>query len=174
MLEIGDLSKKEVYDVMRALLYSSSYAWHTTESLVRAKQPELLKTKAYFKVNENFGSYEAKRLSEALGIFGDEIDGLIRLLKHSHWAVFENIQVKKLSETSFRMRTIGCSSQQTAKRWGMEYYDCRLQGLRARLGFFKALNKSARVGRIFSPPEVRPEGIPESVSCEWLISIEQS
>jgi hypothetical protein len=171
MLEIDGLSKKKVYDVMRALLYSASYAWHTTESLVRAKHPELLKSEDYFKVNEDFGSYEAKRLSKALGISKDGIDDLIQLLKHSHWAVFENIQVKKLSESSFRMRTVGCSSQKTARKWGMEYYDCRLQGLRARSGFFQAVNKSARIERIFSPPELRPEGIPGNVSCEWLVSI---
>lgn len=171
MLEIDSLSKKKVYDVMRALLYSVSYAWHTTENFVRAKHPELLNGEAYPKVNEDFGSYEAKRLSKALGISGDAIEELIQLLKHSHWAVFENIEVKKLTENSFRMRTIGCSSQQTAKKWGMEHYDCRLQGLGARRGFFKAVNKNARVERIFSPPELRPEGIPGNVSCEWLISI---
>lgn len=171
MLEIDGLSKEKVYDVMRALLYSASYAWHTTEGLVRAQHPELLKSEDYFKVNEDFGSYEARRLSEALGISEDGIDGLIQLLKHSHWAVFENIKVKRLSESSFRMRTLGCSSQQTAKRWGMEYYDCRLQGLRARSGFFKAVNKNAKIERIFSPPEGRPEDIPDNVSCEWLVSI---
>ena len=171
MLEIDSLTKENVYDVMRELLYSVSYAWHTTESFVRAKHPELLNSEAYLKVNEDFGSYEANRLSKALGISGGKIDSLIQLLKHSHWAVFENIEVKKLAENSFRMRTIGCSSQKTAKKWGMEYYDCRLQGLKARSGFFQAVNKNARVERIFSPPEGRPEGIPGDVSCEWLVSI---
>jgi hypothetical protein len=171
MLEIDSLTKENVYDVMRELLYSVSYAWHTTESFVRAKHPELLNSEAYLKVNEDFGSSEANRLSKALGISGGKIDSLIQLLKHSHWAVFENIEVKKLAENSFRMRTIGCSSQKTAKKWGMEYYDCRLQGLRARHGFFKAANKNAKVERIFSPPESRREGIPDNVSCEWLVSI---
>ena len=174
MLEIDGLSKKKVYDVMRELLYSASYAWHTTEHFVRAKHPELLMGEGYFKVNEDFGSYEAKRLSKALGISENGIDGLIQVLKYSHWAVFEHIEVKKLTENSFRMRTIGCSSQQTAKKWGMEYYDCRLQGLRARSGFFKTLNNKATVERIFSPPEVRLENIPGNVSCEWLVSIKQS
>jgi len=171
MLKIEDLSKESVYTVMRDLLYSLNYGWFMLEDLIRANHPELLKGEDYLKVNENVGSYEAKRLSKALDISGNSIDNLMQLVKYSHWAVFENIEIKKLTETSFRMRTIGCSAQGAIHKWGLEHYDCRLAGLRLRQGFFKGANKNAEVERIFSPPEARRAGIPDNVSCEWFISL---
>jgi len=71
------------------------------------------------------------------------------------------------------MRTIECSTQKAAKRWGMEYYDCGHTGSFARNGFYQYLNKNAKVQRVFTPPEISPEGTPENVSCEWLISLEE-
>ena len=171
MLKIEDLSKESVYNVMSGLLYSLNYGWFLLEDFMRAKHPELLKDEDYLKVNENVGSYEAKRLSKSLDISGDSVDNLMHLVKYSHWAVFENIEIKKLTETSFRMRTIGCSAQGAIHKWGLEHYDCRLAGLQLRQGFFNGANKNAEVERIFSPPEARREGIPDNVSCEWLISL---
>lgn len=172
MLEIEGLSKETVYNVMSALLYSLNYAWFQFEDLMRANCPEVLEGEEYRRFNEEFGSYEAKRLSSALDISGEGIDGLIQFLKHSHWAVFENIEVEKLTDKSFRMRTVDCSAQRATKRWGMEYYDCRNSGF-LRSAFFEAVDRNAKVQRIFAPPEIRPDGTPENVSCEWLISIEE-
>jgi hypothetical protein len=52
------------------------------------------------------------------------------------------------------------------------YYDCRLTASLVRAGFFEALNHNVRIQRIFAPPQTRPEGTPENVSCEWLISLD--
>jgi len=172
MLEIEDLSKDNVYSVMSELLYSINYGWFMIEDMIRKKHPELLGSDSYLRLNEDVGSYEAKRLSKALRVSGDTIDGLINLLRHSHWAVFENIEVEKLDGRSFRMRTIDCSAQRAAKKWGMEHYDCSLVAFPIRCGFFSAANQNAKVERIFTPPDVRPQSITENVSCEWLISIE--
>jgi len=172
MLEIEGLSKGAVYDVMRELLYSLNYMLFRFEEWVRRRYPEEFEGEELPRLYEESGSYEAKRLSKALNISGGGVDTLIKLLKHSHWAVFENIEAIKLAEGSFTMRTIECSSQRAAKRWGMEYYDCRHTGSLVRNGFFKAINQSVKIQRVFTPPEIRPEGTPENVSCEWLISIE--
>lgn len=172
MLEIEGLSKDTVYDVMRELLYSLNYMLFRFEEWVRSRYPEELQGEEFARLYEEAGSYEAKRLCKALDISGGGVDTLIQLLKHSHWAVFENIEAMKLAEGSFTMRTIECSAQRAAKRWGVDYYDCRHTGSLVRNGFFEAINPSVKIQRVFTPPEIRPEGTPENVSCEWLISIE--
>jgi len=70
------------------------------------------------------------------------------------------------------MRTLDCSAQRAAKKWGMQYYDCRNGGLQIRSGFFKGINGKAKVQRIFTPPEAKPEDTRAIVSCEWLVSFE--
>ena len=173
MLEIESLSKDTVYTVMRELLYSFNYMGFMLEEVLQRTHPEGLETEEFRRLNKEFGSYEARRLSRVIDISGGGINALIQLLKHSHWTVFENIEIKRLTEKSFQMRTIECSTQKAAKRWGMEYRACGSIGFLVRIGFFKKINKNAKVQRIFTPPEMRPEGTPENVSCEWLISIEE-
>lgn len=167
------MNKGSVYHVMRELLYSFNYAWFLFEERVKSKHPEEFKSEEFRRLYEQFGSYEAKRLSRALDISAGGVDALMHLLKHSHWAVFENIEATKMTEKSFRMRTIECSAQKAAKKWMMEYYECGPTGLLLRSGFFGRVNENVRVQRIFTPPDIRPEGTPENVSCEWLISIEE-
>lgn len=173
MFEIEGLTKETLYAVMRDLLYSLNYGWFRLEELLTTKDPEMPQSEEYLGLIREFGSYEVKRLSKTLNLSGGGIDSLVELLKHSHWAVFENIEAKKLTEKSFRMRTIECSAQKAAKRWGMEYYDCKLGGSAGRAGFFGEANQNVKIQRIFAPPEIRPGGTPENVSCEWLISIEE-
>jgi len=173
VLEIEGLSKDNVYNVMRELLYSFNYVWFLFEEAVKSKHPEELEGEEFRRLYKEFGSYQAKRLSRAIDISAGGIDALIQLLKHSHWAVFERIEVKKLTGESFRMRTIECSTQKAAKRWGMEYRACGPTGSLVRTGFFERANKNVKIQRVFTPPEIRPEGTPENVSCEWLISIEE-
>jgi len=172
MLEIEGLSKDTVYNVMRELLYSFNYMWLQFEEWIKARYPGDFESEELRRIHREFGSYQAQRLCKALNISGAGVDAMIELVKHSHWAVFENIEVEKLTEQSFRMRTIECSSQRAAKRWGLEYYDCALSASLCRNGFFKEANHKAKIQRAFTPPETRPEGTPENVSCEWLISIE--
>jgi hypothetical protein len=172
MLEIEALSRETVYNVMKELLYSFNYMWLQFEEWIKRRYPEDSENEDLRKIHEDFGSYQAKRLSKALNTSGGGIDALIELAKHSHWAVFENIELEKLTEKSFRMRTIECSSQRAAKRWGLEYYDCTLSSSLCRNGFFKETNQKVKIQRVFTPPETRPEGTPENVSCEWLISVE--
>jgi hypothetical protein len=173
VLEIEGLSKDTVYNVMRELLYSFNYMWFLFEEVVKRTHPEELESEEFLRLNEEFGSYEAKRLSRVIDISAGGIDALIQLLKHSHWAVFENIEIKRITKKSFQMRTIECSTQKAAKRWGMEYRACGPTGSLIRIGFFKRVNEKVKVQRIFTPPEMRPEGTPKNVSCEWLISIEE-
>jgi len=172
MLNILTIKKDALYNVMLQQLYSLNYTWVRFEGFIQEKAPEVYGSEEYYQLFEDYGSEEARRLVKALGFPREEIKDLDRFLKYSHWDIFENIEITELTANSFRMRTLDCSAQSAAKRWGMEYYDCRTGGLRIRSGFFKGINPKAKVQRIFTPPEARPEDTRAIVSCEWLVSLE--
>lgn len=172
MLNIRAIKKDTLYNVMLQQLYSLNYMWMRFEDFIRVKAPEAYMSEEYYQLMEEYGLQEARRLVKALGFPREEIKDLARFLKYSHWAIFENIEIAELTANSLRMRTLDCSAQGAAKRWGMEFYDCRTGGLRIRSGFFKGINPKAKVQRIFTPPEARPEGTRAIVSCEWLVSLE--
>ena len=173
MLEIERFSKEMLHEVMRELLYSLNYAWFEIEEWLRQKYPAAMMSDEFQRLYERFGAYEARRLSRFVDSATTGIDALMELLKLSHWPAFENIEVEKLSASCFRMRTIDCTTQKAAKKRGLPHYACGTTGLLTRIGFFKEFNPKARVERIFTPPDRRPEGTPENVSCEWLVSIDQ-
>jgi hypothetical protein len=156
---------------MRELLYSFNYAWFLMEEWIKKYCPEAHGNEDFMKLTEEFGAYEAKRLSRVLDISDGGVDVLIKFLNHSHWTVFEEMEAEKVSATSFKMRTLNCTTQKAAKKWGMGYYDCSSSGNLIRTGFYKQTNPNARIERIFTPPDELPKGISESVSCEWLITI---
>jgi len=172
MLNTRAIKKDALHAVMLQQLYSLNYMWMRFEGFIQVKVPEAYMSEEYYQLYEDYGSEEARRLVKALGFPRKEIKDLAKFLQYSHWAIFENIEIAELTANSFRMRTLDCSAQSAAKRWGMEYYDCRTGGLRMRSGFFKGINPKAKVQRIFSPPEARPEGRRAIVSCEWLVSLE--
>jgi hypothetical protein len=172
MLNIRAIKKDTLHAVMLQQLYALNYMWLRFEGFIQQKAPEAYMSEEYYQLYEDYGSEEARRLVKAFGFPREEIKDLARFLKYSHWAVFENIEIAELTADSFRMRTLDCSAQRIAKRWGLEYYDCGAGGLRIRNGFYKRINPRAKVQRIFTPPEARPEDRPVTASCEWLISLE--
>jgi len=171
MLSIRAIKKDTLYDVMLQQMYGLNYVWMRMEGLIQHRAPEVYGGEEYYQLFEDYGSEEARRLIKALGFPRREIKDLARFLEYSHWAIFENIEIAGLTADSFRMRTLDCSAQRAAKRWGMEYYDCAAGGLRIREGFFKGINPGARVQRVFTPPEAGLERRPATASCEWLISL---
>jgi hypothetical protein len=172
MLNIRAIKKDTLHAIMLQQLYALNYMWIRLEYFIREKAPEVYGGEEYYQLFEDYGSEEARRLVKTLGFPREKIKDLTRFLKNSHWAIFENIEIAELTANSFRMRTLDCSAQRAAKRWGLEYYDCGVGGLRIRNGFFKGINPTAKVQRIFSPPEARPEGRRAIVSCEWLVSLD--
>lgn len=172
MQDVRALPKDTLYDVMLQQMYSLSHMWLRLEFYIAEKAPRDYRTDEYYRLYENYGSQEARRLARTLRLPRHDIKDLSEYLRHSHWAIFENIEISELTPTSFRMRTLGCTVQKAATKWGMEHYDCGAGGLRVRTGFFKELNSKVRVQRVFAPGEQRPGGTPPDVSCEWLISIE--
>ena len=172
MLNIRAIKKDTIHALMLQQLYALNYMWIRFEYFIRAKAPDAYMSDEYYQLYEDYGSEEARRLVKALGFPREEIKDLTRFLKYSHWSIFEDIEIADLTPSSFIMRTIDCSAQRAAKRWGLEYYDCGAVGLRIRNGFFKGINPKAKIQRIFSPPEARPEGRTGIASCEWLISLE--
>lgn len=173
MLEIERLSKEMVHDVMRELLYSLNYAWFEIEEWLKQRYPTAMASDEFQRLYERFGAYEARRLSKFIDRSAGEVDALIELLKLSHWPAFEDIEIEKLSETRFKMRTIDCTTQKAAQKRGMSHYACGSTGHLTRSGFFAEFNPKAKVKRIFTPPDCRPEGTPEKASCEWLVSIDK-
>jgi hypothetical protein len=172
MLNIRAIKKDTLHTIMLQQLYALNYVWIRFEYFVREKAPELYGTDEYYQLFEDYGSEEARRLIKALGLPRKEIRDLIGYLKYSHWAIFEDIEVLDLTATSFRMRTLECSAQKAAKKWGLPYYDCRAGGLWIRSGFFRGINTMAKVQRIFTPAEDRPERMCSAISCEWQLSLE--
>lgn len=172
MLNIQAIKKDNLYAVMLQQMYSLNHVWLMYEVFIQQKAPELYGSEQYYQLFEDYGLDEARRLVKALDFPREEINDLARYLKYSHWAIFENIEIGELTESSFRMRTLDCSAQRAAKKWGMQYYDCRNGGLQIRSGFFKGINAKANVRRIFTPPEAKPEDTHTLVSCEWLISLD--
>jgi hypothetical protein len=172
MLNIRAIKKDTLYDVMLQQMYSLNYVWMRMEGLIQQKAPEVYGSEEYYQLFEEYGSEEARRLVKALGFPREEVNDLARFLKYSHWAIFENIEIAQLTANSLRMRTVDCSAQRAAKRWGLGYYDCGTGGLRIRSGFFKGINPRAKVQRIFTPPEARLEGRSGIASCEWSVSLE--
>jgi len=172
MLNIHAVKKDTLHAVMLQQLYALNYMWLRFERFIQQKAPEAYMSEEYYQLYEDYGSEEARRLVKAFGFPREEIKDLARFLKYSHWAVFERIEIAELTANSFRMRTLDCSAQRAAKRWGLEYYDCGAGGLRIRNGFYKGINPRAKVQRIFTPPEARPVDRPVAASCEWLISLE--
>jgi hypothetical protein len=172
MLNIRTIKKDTLYTVMLQQMYSLNYVWLMYEVFIQQKAPKVYGSEEYYQLFEDYGSDEARRLIKALGFPREEITDLARFLQYSHWAIFENIEIAELTANSFRMRTLDCSAQNAAKKWGVEYYDCRTGGLRIRSGFFKGINPKAKVQRIFTPPETGPEGTHANISCEWLVSLE--
>ena len=172
MLEIDKWSKEETHNVMMELLYSFNYMWFLMEGWVATNFPEKRQSEEFMKLGEQFGAYQAKRLEKTITEPVSGIDRLISFLKRSHWFAFEDIRLDKRSEKELRMRTVGCTTQKAAKRWGMEYYACGDAGLRLRTGFATRVDPSATVRRVFTPPDEKPADAPEDVSCEWIITIE--
>jgi hypothetical protein len=172
MLEIENWSKEQVHTVMRELLFSFNYMWFLMEEWMKRNCPEKLESEDFQKLSEDFGSYEAQRLEKTVDETSKDVDRLVQFLKHSHWCVFEDIELTKLSDKRLRMRTLGCSAQKAAKKWGMDHYDCAKSALRLRKGFFARIDPTAQVAPAFTPPDQKPAGTPSEVTCEWIISIE--
>jgi len=173
MMEIDRLSKDDAYGVMRELLYAFNMMWFLSDEWVKKYCPEKHNNEDYLAMLEKFGAYEAKRLAHVLDISKRNCDTFVKFLKHSHWAVFEDVEIEKVSATSFTMQTIDCSTQRAAKKWGMEYYDCGHTGCLIRKGFFGAIHSDVKVARLFTPPDQRPEGVSAQVSCKWRVAIEK-
>jgi len=173
VLEIEELNKDTVYTLMKDMLYSFNYGWFLLKEEIKKRYPEDYDSEEVERLFEDYGSHAAERLSKILNVSDNGIDALIHLLMHSHWAVFENMEVEKLTEKSFRMSIYDCTAQSAARNWGMEYFNCWPSNFFVRKGFFQRINKNANVQRIFSPSQPRSEGVPKSISCEWLITIEE-
>lgn len=177
MINTEQLDKKTVHDVMLDLLYTINASWFKLETSLKSVYTSSGRTseleKILFQIYEDFGRYEAKRLRKTLDIKEGDIDSLIKMLKHSHWCAFENMQTERLTDKSFLMRTVDCTTQQAAKKRGEKCYDCTTDANRLlRQAFFAEINKSAKVKRNFAPPEAAPPEANQNVSCEWEISID--
>jgi hypothetical protein len=173
MFVIDEWSKEHLHEVSRELLFSLNYMWFLMEGWVKENCPEKIADESFIQLNEDFGTYEAARLQRVVKTEKQGIDLIVEFLKRSHWAAFEDLELKKISDTELRMRTKNCTAQKASKKWGMEYYECGKMGLLLRGSFFKKIDPRARVARVFTPPDSRPEGTPEEISCEWSITLEQ-
>ena len=169
-----NLSKEKLFEVMKTLAYAFNKAWLKSERLAIQKCGlDAFLGEEFNEVFQEFGSIQSKKLKELSIVSGTDVDSIIKALRLSQWALFEDIDLTKLSGSVIRMRTIGCSLQRYArKKWGTDYPCKNLDfSLEGRRGFVKAINPRAEVECNFCPPDPRPENISMNVSCEWFISI---
>jgi hypothetical protein len=168
------LSKRELFEVLKNMVQVYSSAWFKSEWIAIKKfGVDSFQASEFAELFKEFGAREAKILVDLSIVSGKDADSMIKALNLSHWALFENITLERLSNNIIRMRTINCSRQNyVMKRLGMEY-PCKNIGFpyESRLGFVKAVNPSAKVQCIFCPPDPRPNGTPKNVSCEWIIHV---
>jgi hypothetical protein len=168
------LSKSELFDVMKNMVFVYSSAWFKSERIIIEKfGVESLLSRDFIELFRDFGWKEAKVLVDLSIVSGKNADSIVKALGLSHWALFENITLEKLSDNAVKMRTIDCSRQKYAvKKCGVEYPCKDLKfSYESRLGFVRAINPSADVKCIFCPPDPKPAGTPQNVSCEWIIHI---
>jgi len=171
MLDIEDWSKERVHIVMREVLFSMNYMWFLMESWARQHCPQQAGEESFQQLSDEFGRYQAQRLEKILDDKLTGVDRLIAFVKHSHWCAFEEIELTPLSDTRLRMRTLRCTAQKAAQKWGLSHYDCGPGGLRLRQGFFGRVIPTAKVERVFTPPDPKPSGTPDAAACEWVITI---
>lgn len=168
------LSKHELFEVLKNMVQAYSSAWFKSEWIaVKKFGMDGFEGHEFAQLFKEFGAREAKILVELSIISGKNADSIIKALSLSHWALFEDITLEKLSNKTVRMRTINCSRQNYTLRKYKVAYPCKEIGFpyESRLGFVKAINPSAEVQCVFCPPDKRPTQTPENVSCEWIISI---
>lgn len=166
-------------EVIENLLYIVNRSWFLLELLVLTKLgPEelikILKTPEYEALAEEFGRRQSIFLKEKGFVRGEGAEAIFHALdKFSSWRLFEGerFEVLRISEREMRIRTYNCSAQRAAARRGIPHYPCRFFGLPARRGFVKGIDERAEVRCVFAPPDSRPPGIPEEVSCEYVVEL---
>ena len=168
------LSKKELLEVLKNLAHVYSSAWFKSEKIVIEKYGlDTTLGGEFLQLFRDFGFREAKKLVDLDIIKGSDAGSIIKGLSLSHWVLFENIELEKISSRSVRMRTLACSRQRYAQnQWGSEYPCKNLDfSIESRIGFVKAINPRAEVKCVFCPPDPKPKGVNKKISCEWLINI---
>ncbi len=169
-----ELSKRELFEVMKNMVHVYSSAWFKSEWIAIEKfGVDSFLSQDFTDLFRDFGFKEAKILVDLSIVSGKDVDSIIKALNLSHWALFEKIELNKLSDSAVRMRTIDCSRQKYAiRKWGIEYPCKNLKfSQESRIGFAKAINPLAEVKCGFCPPDPKPADAPENVSCEWIIYI---
>lgn len=164
-----ELSRRELFEVMKNMVHVYSSAWFKSEYIAFEKfGMDGFLSQDFVKLFRDFGLKEAKMLVDLSIVSGKDADSIIKALSLSHWALFENITLEKLADNAVRMRTIDCSRQRYAKKkLGVEY-PCKnlMFSLESRLGFVRAINPLAEVECVFCPPDPKPADVPQNVSCE--------
>ncbi|MFB0562764.1 MAG: DUF6125 family protein [Candidatus Lokiarchaeia archaeon] len=114
-----------------------------------------------------FGEWQAKDLKRLLKL-GGGVDAIRQAFQHSHWAILEDVEIKKLSKSSLLFRTRNCSAQRMLlQRIGKEI-ECKPGSYLVLESFVKIIDPTARIECNFCPPDPHPE----DVFCEWLVIIE--
>ena len=171
MFAIEDWSKERVHTVMREVLFSLNYMWFLMEAWAKQNCPEKAQGEEFQRLSDEFGRYQAQRLEKVVDAKLTGVPRLAAFVRHSHWCAFEEIELTPLSDHSLRMRTLGCTAQKAAQKWGLSHYDCGQSGLRLRTAFFRGVIPTAQVERVFTPPDEKPAGSPCEAACEWIITI---
>jgi hypothetical protein len=171
MPKIEELPKEKMFAVMRGIVGTMSYLAFAYEELAEEKVGQgMFFEQSYIDMAKEFGGREARVLKRASVITTEGLDAIVEALIYSHWALYENLEITKLTEKVIRLRTLNCTTQRYVLT-GREGFPCKNFGLNSRLGFVQGINPNAELRCVFCPPEPRPKDTPQEVSCQWEISL---
>jgi hypothetical protein len=82
MSDIGTIKKETLYCVMLQQMYGLNYVWMRMEGLIQQKAPDVYGSEEYYRLFEDYGAEEARRLLRVLGFPREKINDLARVLKY--------------------------------------------------------------------------------------------
>jgi hypothetical protein len=111
------------------------------------------------------GKLEARRLRKTVDISGNDLSSVIRLLRHSGWAL--DLEFKEIEEYGDRaiVRNRDCRVQRTRLKKGLGEFPCKT----VRWGFLKEFVKECNPALTVRCNVCPPDAHSDTLWCEWVI-----
>lgn len=113
---------------------------------------------------EKFGTTEARRIKERMGIKEDGLEGLERALNYMIWVSARGFAYKTEKTENALVQTVTeCRSQQTRVKTGRGEFPCKPVGIAYFREFAKVFGVDIETECLVCPPDEHPD----DVWCSW-------
>jgi len=176
-LETATIDKLEK-DQMRELLDTYGKLTLTIDGLwiqaVEKKYGTDVTVKMYTEVMVDFGAIQARRMARFLGITlgSATIQEMVAVHTSGPWGRVGASEYIQISDKEMELRFLNCHPQDARKARGQAIFPCKEMERAELASLFGTLNSKARIECVFSPPDDRPAGLKEAVSCAWKVIID--